>query len=514
MERKQTLPLVDVAKYPRAGFTELKSQRAEEMGRFYNAWLDMYLEARSEHVPSAEGRVVERLKLLPDSARVFFEKAIRRFNEELEENRRLIEIHRGQEVEYLFGALITSMQKEVGELGAALKAQGRAVFLEPSPGVCIIQVDIDIFNLLKSHGLVHAEGGAVCFASDRRDEPSFLVVRRMSKEEGLTGDSERIKKHPAVRHEFHHFIWNFLKREKGLLRQVVEDSPEREKAFEVFRDEMMAYIIEERPLTSVDAEVLTYSEEEDILVLAEDVRDFVAVGMEFSRQKGIDPQAFLLAVISAKSFADIKDRSAMITPLETIDEDSIEGLYNVWEKNKRTAIQIRELLDRKEVAVPAKRIEEYGERRMSAPSNATVKEILMDLDRLKKFAQVVGVGAIDEQKIIDKVVRPRLRVPEETKEIILRLPPAHLVNVPLGVSGKEFILGLISFWNINQEADRQIYGQIINSSSAMREVFDAVQEELTEQGAASYRQECISAGENRDKVESEIISRTRYIRAL
>ena len=220
---------------------ESKRRIASETGKFYNSLLDTYLETIT---PEEQKEKLEKLiESLPGPMKNLYGEGLKRFQEELEENHALLEQHRGNEVRYLLSAVMNSDGKGAEEIEQVLQQADKAKFVEPSPGVAIIQAEKDFFALLKEHGIVHVEGHAVNFGSDNRGEPSFLMIQRMSLETGLDAESAQIQEHSSVRHEFHHFIWNFLQRRGDYLRETSETSPELAKAFLHFRNEFAAYII-------------------------------------------------------------------------------------------------------------------------------------------------------------------------------------------------------------------------------------------------------------------------------
>jgi hypothetical protein len=255
---------------------------------------------------------------------------------------------------------MTSEGRSTEEMEQIFQQIDKAKFVELSPGVAIIQVEKDFFRLLKEHGIVPAEGHAVNFGSDNRGEPSFLMVQRMSLEKSLTENSLQAKEKSSVRHEFHHFIWNFLQRRGDYLREVAESSPELAKAFRHFRDEIVAYIVEGRGVSDVESELLTYTEDSTILKIASDARDFATICIEVARQKGIDPQNFLYASMSSRNFAELKDNFAILAPLDKIDQTGVAAFYSAWIANYRAASKVAELLERKKLTIPTNIVEEYG----------------------------------------------------------------------------------------------------------------------------------------------------------
>ncbi len=492
---------------------EAKRKIAAKTGEFYNALIDSYLEVKtSEEQRERTGALIESL---PGPMKKLYDEGLRRFQEELMENHALLEQHRGDEVRYLLGAVMTSKGMSTEEMEQIFQQINKAKFIEPSPGVAIIQVEKDFFRLLKEYGIVHTEAHAVNFGSDNRGEPSFLVIQRLSLERSMAEEKGQAKGNRFIRHEFHHFIWNFLQRRGDYLRKVVESSPKRTKAFRFFRDEIAAYIIEGRNIGSVEPELLVYTEDKKILRTATDARDFAAICIDVARRKGIGPQNFLYACMSSRNFAEFKNIFATLTPLEKIDQQSIEALYSTWSSNYWAAPKVTELLERKGLTIPANLIEEYGLSLVASPKITTMGEVFSELENLKRFAKAIKTGAIDEQGLVEKVAWKRLPLPKETVNVILRLPREQLDSIPLDESGEEFLKSVVSFWSIDQKSIRDTYKQIINSSPAMREAFEKIRDEIIKEGAESYRSEFKSSDEAmREEIESEVQERTQLLKEL
>lgn len=492
---------------------EAKRKIAAETGKFYNSLIDVYLEVKTPE--EQQEKIDQLINTLPAPMKKLYGEGLKRFQEELGENHKLLEQHRGNEVRYLLDTVMSSEGKSAKEMEQIFQQIDKANFIEPSPGVAIIQVEKDFFRLLKEHGIVHAKGHAVNFGSGNRGKPSFLMIQRMSLEKSLAEDHSQANGNGLVRHELHHFIWHFLQRRRDFLREVSESSPELTKAFRYFRDEVAAHIVEGRGVGMIEPELLTYTEDSEILKLASDARDFVTICIEVAKQKGIDPQIFLYACMSSRNFAELKDRFATLTPLEKIDQESVAALYSAWSDNYRATPKVAELLERKELAIPANLIEEYGLNRIVSADITSMDGIFSEVENLRRFAGAVKIDAIDERGLVEKAARTRLPLPKETVDVILGLPREQLNDIPLGKSGEEFLESVISFWCIDQESARVAYKKIIDSSSILRETFDQVRDRIISKGAESNRGEFRSSDEARkQKIESEIQERTQLLMEL
>lgn len=491
-----------------------KRKIAAEAGKIYNSLIDSYLlDVKTLEEQQKQTNIL--IEGLPDPMKKIFREGLYRFQEELTKNYTLLEQHRGEEVRYLLGVLMASQGRSSEEMEQIFQQIDKAKFIEPSPGVAIIQAEKDFFRLLKEHGIVPAAGHAVNLGSDNSREPSFLIIQRLSLEKSMAEDKGLVRVNRNVRHEFHHFIWNFLQRRGDYLREVAESSPEQKEAFRWFRDEVVAYIVEGRGVGSVESEFLTYAKDSKILKIATDARDFITVCIEFARQKGVDPQDFLYASMSSKNFAELKDTFTILTPLENVDQQAVAGLYYAWSDNHRVAPKVAELLKRKGLAVPVDLIEEFGLSRMVSADTTSMGKIFSEVESLKRFAEAVETDAIDDQGLIEKAARSKLPLPNETINVILGLPREQLNNIPLDKSGEDFLESVVSFWDINQQSAQVTYNKILDSAPAMREAFNKIKDKIISQGAESYRREFRSSDEERkQKIESEIKERTNLLMEL
>ena len=491
---------------------ETKRKVAAENGKFYNSIIDAYLESKTpEEQKEQTAKLVETL---PGPMRKLYGEGLSRFQEELAENHALLEQHRGEEVQYLLSAVMRSDGKNDQEIQQVLEHTDKTRFVEPSPGVAVIQAERDFFRLLKEYGIVHTDGHAAHFGSDNRGEPSFMMVQRMSLETSLAEDTSQTKENRSVIHEFHHFIWNFLERRGDFLREVNENTPELSEAFRHFRNEIAAYIVEGRNPSSVETDLLAYTNDADISKMAADARDFSALCIEVAKQKGFDPQTFLYASMSSRNFAELKDGFTTLTPLDKVDQESIAALYSAWSSNYRASTKVAELLERKKVTIPPNLVEEYGLGRMVSPNLTSMGGIFSELESLKRFANVVNIDSIDERVLIEKIARARLPLPKETVEAIITLPREQAKDIPLGKPGEEFLESFVSFWNIDQESARAVYKLVINSSPVMRAAFEKVKGTINENGAKSYRDEFKASESRKQQTESEIQERTRLLMEL
>jgi len=392
-----------------ASSVESKRKIALETGKFYNSLIDTYLEAKTpEEQLEQTSHLIEEL---PNPMKKLYNKGLKVLQEELEKNYSLLEQHRGNEVRYLLSILLNRLSLEEQEISAEqikeiLQHADMAQFIEPSPGVAVIQASENFFGLLKKFGIFTDGTHAVCFNSNNPDEPSFLMFNNVSPEQNFTEDSSEMKKDSAIRHELHHFIWNFLQK-RAFTRGVYEAPLESIQAFANFRHEVAAYIIGSlnETLGIQPPENLAHTKDDESLKLASDARDFAEICIEITEQKGVDKQSLLYAVMTSRDFDELKDNFAVLTPLDKIDRESVVALYSAWSHNRHAPQKIAEFLERKNLTVPASLIEEYGLSRMVSADITSMDDIYSESDDIKEFAGAVHVDSIDWGSLTDKAMR-------------------------------------------------------------------------------------------------------------
>jgi hypothetical protein len=152
---------------------------------------------------------------------------------------------------------------------------------------------------------------------------------------------------------------------------------------------------------------------------------------------------------------------------------------------------------------------------MLSPNLTRVDGVLSKMDSIKKFAEAVGVKEIDDGALVEKVIRLRLPLPEETVKVVLSLPSKQLKEVPLDKSPEDFLKSFVSFWHVNNESLRIIYKQIIDSSLVMREAFDNVKNQIINNTANMWRRELKSSSDERkQRLEKEIQENTELFLKL
>lgn len=489
-----------------------KIHMAEASGKFYNSFLDAYL---TNGLPENRNpQIAQLVEILPSHTRKLYGEGIKRYQAELVANHELLVPQRGKEVQYLLGAVLNSEGRPESEVSEILSraTPDKARFVEPSPGVAIIEAEKDFFGYLQEKGLIHADGGAVNFASDNRGEPSFMMVRRMSLEKSLTEEGTSASQKSSARHEFHHFVWNFLERSK-FVREASDVTPGLAKAFKHFRDELSAYTIEGRALNTIEPELLAYTEDKDILQKARDVRNYAAICMKISKRLGVDPQTFLYASMTSRNFDELRTNFGNLTPLEgDANQEVVDALYQEWSQNSTLEKQFKELLHQKGVTISPKTLSQYNHSRLSSPEHTRVRDLHYEVDRLNGFASVTESSQVEEDALRN-TLRDRLQLPDSTIEVILAFPRDASGEVPLTNIPEDFVKGFVSFWRINDESARNTYSQVLASSPAIRDAFEKLKDDIAKRGAEEYRKE-MSNPDRKEKTESEIRERTNVLLSL
>ncbi len=133
-----------------------------------------------------------------------------------------------------------------------------------------------------------------------------MLVQSAPPTENPATDNLHMKENEAIRHEMHHFIWNFLERRGDFLKPISESSPAHTKAFRWFRDEISAHLISKHNVSEANPKFLTYVDDEEILAIAKETRDIVSTCVQAGQEKGMDPQTFLYAVMRSRNFVECR----------------------------------------------------------------------------------------------------------------------------------------------------------------------------------------------------------------
>jgi hypothetical protein len=477
---------------PRASEVTLNLARAN--GEFYNALITTYL-SRGD-VRAAEQQARAGLVLLPGPIRPLYEKGLQGFNAELSSNHALFEQNRGAEVGYALRCVMESNKSPQEQITRVLSTitGDKARFIEPVPGVAIIQVDHEIYYYLQQEKLVPVGAHAVHFGSDNSGEPSFMIVQRLNLEKGLDHQDQSPQDNVSARHEFHHFIWNFLQRAK-FIRGVKEETPEMSKAFSFFRNELCAYIVENRPLTQINPSDMVYTQDQAIQAKALDAKSLSYVCLELAKVKGIDPATFLYPAMTSRSFDELKKKFLELTPLDgQIDAVSLDTLFSLW-KNKNIEQNVLEVFKLKNAQISPEVMNTVVDQRMD-PATWRIRGDIQPLRNfryaaqdLERFNEMFGVQGISAGELLEKVLGERLPLPSDVIKEILAMPEKISDGLPVIKDPKEFILKYVSIWRINDEEQRDVYSLIINATPQLRAVFEEVKTQIIEQDQRSIRQE-------------------------
>jgi len=503
---------------------------AQETGRFYHSLLDVYLSSGNK--ASKQGQTEHLLGDLPIHLQRLYKDGIEKLQKEFARNHTLIEAHRDHEVNYLLGR---SMRKSGVEEEKIIEVLEKATpdkirFIEFSPGVIFLQAEEDLYELIARE--VGHKSAALTFKGREADEPSFILIQRLSGEKYLDEKGASIAEKRGLRHEFHHLIWNFLTR-AGFVREAVEYHPGRNKAFAHFRSEVTAYIIEDEDLNTPDIFSLVYERRnKEIQVLADRTRVLLRTIIEVAKAKKIDHLVFLYPAMKARNFAEMRDNFISLLPLEgDVDLAVLQRLYFLWLEEKTgtdekiVSESIIELLKRKNAGVPLEMMEmlasEIIHEEKTVWGNPYRPPVLGDLYRqsepLGEFADSIGIKGFSREKALNTAINQKLLLPPETIAAIRETPLEMVNNIPLDKEPEAFCLAYISIWELEDEKKTEQYSQIINSSFIMRQAFDRVKEEIIQEFKKNYRSDFgyeRANDERRKQVDKEVEGKIRLFNLL
>ncbi|VVB51273.1 Uncharacterised protein [uncultured archaeon] len=367
-------------------------------GEFYLGILDTVL---SDAPPEGkQAQIRQQIGSVPAPMRTVYSEGFSRLTERMGENASIIRAHQGGEAAFLLGYLARAQGKTEDDVAQIMAGISMASYHEPYPGVPVVEVKTPLYEgTLAKIGVVPPSAPHIAVIGDE-GEPSFLLMRQ----DLINRPANR----SSVKHELHHLMWEFLDR-SGFLRQVNEESPERAAGFSRFRSEFAAYIISEEDMMDKSPKVLVYSDDPEVLSLAVQTRDYAGLCMKMARRKGIPPTDFMYAAVSSRSFEELRQTCARLTPLTMTDDrpcaddDVIEVLFKNRNRPGIADVQ-RQLVADTGMVASAESLGEYPNqlvrdglsRRQSKPM------IRKDIDDFAVFCQEVFHQTIDKQRIIQR----------------------------------------------------------------------------------------------------------------
>lgn len=513
MDSRIDLPLRPPAEvlYPK-----VNPRLAHEAGRFYNSFIKIYLDPGiSDSKTDAVSKLVETL---PGPMRTLFKKGATQFQDELNANHQLLQSHSESEVEFLLRSHLPK-NKSAHEQEQIMSRVTPESFklVEPTPGIAVIEAKKDLFRFLIDQGYIGGgelgisdRAGAVFFAGDTRNEPSFMLVPNLDTEDETQREVSRFE-NPRVRHEFQHFIWHFLQR-TDFARKPENPLSDLGKAFSHFRSEIGSYLVERRPdFGTIEPKMLVYTKDEVILKRATQARNLISFCLQFSKVQGVDSLDFLYATMSARNFDELESQ---VTDLIHIPKpatlDSIGDIFVLWSNNQNSSEAISRILGLKNVSLTDEVVEQLALRQLSGDQITDFGTFHRWQEMLERFSRELGAGPIKTERIID-LVRVRLNLPYETVKMLMELPIGGRASITLNPDRREFIGHLISIWRISEDTFPK-YKAILDSNPDLRLEYDKLKDEIIQKGAQMYRLE-MSAREP-EWIETEVTKRTTLLKAL
>src|SRR5258708_7360796 len=517
---------------PRTDPIESKRAFAKASGKFYAGVIDIYLSRTS---PQERWKAIsESLDLLPPHAKNLYFEGLVHFEDELKDNKRALDSHRGNEVDFLLTILFKKSKKKKAEIKQLLKEARGAVFIEPVPGAAIVEVPSDFYEKLKKDETIHPKSYALYQSRESTTEPSFCLVQKPEDKKSIADPDTKLTGFD-VRHEFHHMLWNFLEI-SGYTRKVDDrDFPDE---FRNFRDELGGYIIDgESRVERVDIDLLVHSNKLEALKQAKLTRNLVHRAMSIGQSKGVPAEAYLYAVLSARSFGELEDNVLKLTPApvnkpnfiqayksledrfnQGINIVLIEKLFEHYstfkgDKLKYVARQLKKRgLDFPSELMTAFVMSEVD--KLAQYTGLSIADIRLRVDRLLDFASKINVKIPQVKELCDNWIKGHLRLPEKTKDLLLSLPFEMQFWALLDSQPKKFLMEYIRFdgidevYNLEQgtglptskesslsffysgegsaEPRWKVYQRVIDSDPLMRQTFDAAKEEIIEEAAQRY----------------------------
>ncbi|MBU2524347.1 hypothetical protein KKG71_04090 [Patescibacteria group bacterium] len=435
---------------------------------------------KRDHHEAFEELIIDLPKKHQDSYRIGFEKLLIK----LKLNHTLFQSKKGQEA----FTIMTALLKESEDANEILeKMEGNVRFIEPTIGVFILEAEKNFFSLLQTKDIIPNAGQGIFFGSSEADAPAFLMLQRLSLAKSLKDDSEKMLNNSFLRHETHHLIWKMLK-DGDYVEPTTETNEEKAKAFDNYRDEVVAYFLQNRSLSEADPENLIYSEGEDLITEADRTTDFIILCLQFGELNGLEKKDFIYPTMRSNSFENLRKRYLeLVFPIEL----NLETMKIIWKNWNAPSIMFPEgrdnvgnerFLKMSNLHIGSREAEIFIE---SELMNSDDLAYIMDkmIDKLLSFLKWLSIeDKVDVMKIYRSVVAKRLLLPEKTRQIILALPTLEYHGIILlGKQPAEFLKKYLNIDKAVRDPDaRRTFSQIIHSDPVMEEAFDKIKNKKLE----------------------------------
>ncbi|MBU1124174.1 hypothetical protein KJ652_06355 [Patescibacteria group bacterium] len=443
--------------------TSRVSKLAKANAVFYQKVIDISLD--SGDTTAKKALLEATINDLPEPVRPLYRRGTEKFLAELENNNQHMEAHQGEEIQHLIRCVMEG--EPADKIQTVIdRLLPHATYSSPTSGIPIIVVDSEGLSILKEFDVVRQEAAAINFGSTDRDNPSFMVMRKgdaRTTEEFI----DALKVNNSTKHEYHHFIWNFLQR-SGFPREVNESSADFNDGFGSFRDEFAAYLVEGRRFGEIESEVTTYSENRDVLNRANKARDIADVCVQYGKAKGVTEDTFLYAAMFSRNFDEFEKNCINLLQLSDNPKD-LKILFNLRYRNTTAC---KSILEQKGISVDRNTFLQFSSSTMSADNIETFGQLTRKVDEVLEFGKEIGADVCERKTLIThSSARSRLPVSDETFQAALNLPRELQYNVPLGVSLEALIDEFFRFRT--NDTEPEIYANFINSSSELQSIFKA-----------------------------------------
>ncbi len=393
------------------------------------------------------------------------------------------------------------------------------VLIEIKPGVFMLEVEDPFFELLRDQKLFIFNGVAVCFMSSNSRDVGFMLLPRPKLAKSLQ-ETKIFKDDSTSRHEFHHELHNYFFR-KNVLRKInvnPNQTPEmfdaEFDAFKRFKDEIIAYALENRDLSSVSPYSLIYTRKKILFKKAKDYRDLIRAYTKIAELMGLSSSTLIYPIMTARNFEELARRLQQLIPLRHLNEkQQVRLLWEVYQSLAGKGHQkiMKELFVAQRINVANAEFFDFAvERALMKERDDHLGALLFRLYHLDRFADTIGVESPSRDSIFNEVLPRRLNLPAATIAFIRQLPESEWGWVPLDLSMEEFIRRYVSYWRINDKNQREIYRRVIHSSPETAVLFQKVVEEMISEQAMVYRIEMRSSAD----LDQQITERNQAMRDL
>lgn len=403
---------------------------------------------------------------LPPHLQTLFRQGRDKFEKETSLNHQLLVEHDGHLEDFLMETLYFWAGETYEEKQSLASSDHKPQAKEIYPGVVIFEVSNELEKKLIQRGILDTNARANFFRGNGIDRPSFIVSTPSVPETTIT-------------HELSHLVTYYLFTGGDYLRETEESTLELNGSLFFFRDEIIAYLVSDCSFDEFDISLLTYSEDQETLELANNAQDMASLCIDITRNLGQDPVKFVYACITARTFQEFIDKFTELVTIKSSSSDELYAVYSAWYKNRTSTL--RALLQKKQIRFSTSTIPSLYPQLI--PAQTELRYLPRKINELGEFCQAINLDCSDPEDSYAQIVRQRLALPRATQDLILNWPNRIMSHVLLDTGPDDFLTKLINPFcldNSDYEEERDFYQAVVDSDPEMKTALGRVYQKIVD----------------------------------